>query len=694
MSDRVTVTGSADGKEITMTQEARVFTATRIVALTIIGMLVAGLTYLGLQGEEAVSVPAGAKAGDLALHACTYETEAGAIAADCGTLVVGEDASNPASRLIALPVVRVRAQSANPGEPIFRLQGGPGISNMGFPLASRYIADRDVVLVGYRGVDGSERLDCPEVVSALKHSTDLTGEASFQAYAAGLRACAARFADEGIDVTSYGLSQQVDDLEAAREALGYEQINLVSESAGTRTAMIYAWRYPERIHRSVMIAANPPGNYLWDPEKTDEQIARYADYCSKDPICRARTDDLAVSIRRISTEIPERWFFLPIKEGNVRAASHFGLMETTAESAPLHAPMTIDSWLSAAEGDPGGFWLQSLLADFAFPTSFVWGQVASAVSIDADVAKEYFAPEGPTQDSSLGYAATAFLWGGGRMSEAWPAARDVAEYGEVRPSEVETLVVNGELDFAVAPQVTTEQLLPSLENGQEVILPGFGHAPDFWTYQPEANSRLINTFLASGRVDDSLYEPQPVDFTPEVSLPALAKGIAGTMAGFAILVVVSLLWMAHRVRTRGRIGPKAGAILRSVYPIVLGLGGWFLGLLVVVAFMPGVPIDSALLATLTIGGPIGLGVYLAWVHRDDPSQTSTWGFAAALGGALVGASLGFRAGTDLLALITAVVGAAAGSNLAVILLDIAQARRPAALSGPAVPVEEPVRVDA
>lgn len=694
MSDRVTVTGSADGKEITMTQEARVFTATRIVALTIIGMLVAGLTYLGLQGEEAVSVPAGAKAGDLALHACTYETEAGAIAADCGTLVVGEDASNPASRLIALPVVRVRAQSANPGEPIFRLQGGPGISNMGFPLASRYIADRDVVLVGYRGVDGSERLDCPEVVSALKHSTDLTGEASFQAYAAGLRACAARFADEGIDVTSYGLSQQVDDLEAAREALGYEQINLVSESAGTRTAMIYAWRYPERIHRSVMIAANPPGNYLWDPEKTDEQIARYADYCSKDPICRARTDDLAASIRRTSTEIPERWFFLPIKEGNVRAASHFGLMETTAESAPLHAPMTIDSWLSAAEGDPGGFWLQSLLADFAFPTSFVWGQVASAVSIDADVAKEYFAPEGPTQDSNLGYAATAFLWGGGRMSEAWPAARDVAEYGEVRPSEVETLVVNGELDFAVAPQVTTEQLLPSLENGQEVILPGFGHAPDFWTYQPEANSRLINTFLASGRVDDSLYEPQPVDFTPEVSLPALAKGIAGTMAGFAILVVVSLLWMAHRVRTRGRIGPKAGAILRSVYPIVLGLGGWFLGLLVVVAFMPGVPIDSALLATLTIGGPIGLGVYLAWVHHDDPSQTSTWGFAAAMGGALVGASLGFRAGTDLLALITAVVGAAAGSNLAVILLDIAQARRPAALSGPAVPVEEPVRVDA
>ena len=651
------------------------FTPARIVALAVIGLLVVGLVYLRFSGEEAVSVPAGARAGDLIMHECTYPTEAGALPADCGTLVVRENGSEPESRLIAVPVTRIRARSDDPAEPIFRLQGGPGISNMVFPPASRYAGDRDVVLVGYRGVDGSERLDCPEVVSALKHSTNLTGEGSFQAFAAGLRACAARFAGEGIDVTSYGLSQQVDDLEAARAALGYERINLVSESAGTRTAMIYAWRYPERIHRSVMIAANPPGNYLWDPETTDEQIARYADHCSKDPTCRARTDDLAASIRRTSTEIPERWFFLPIKEGNVRAASHFGLMDTTAESAPLHAPMTIDSWLSAAEGDPGGFWLQSLLADFAFPTSFVWGQVASAVSLDADVANEYFAPEGQPQDSNLGYAATAFLWGGGRMSEAWPAPRGAAEYGEVRPSEVETLVVNGELDFAVAPQVATEQLLPSLENGQEVILPGFGHAPDFWTYQPEANGRLINTFLASGRVDDSLYEPQPVDFTPEVTLPALAKGIVGTMVAFSLVAVGSLVWMAHRVRKRGRIGPKASAMLRSLYPIVLGLGGWFLGLLVVITTMPGVPLDNPLIASLSVGVPVGLGIYLAWVHRDGSASTKAIGSAAAMGGALVGGWLGFHVAEDLPALVTAIVGAAVGSNLALVVFDIWRDRR-------------------
>jgi hypothetical protein len=46
-----------------------------------------------------------------------------------------------------------------------------------------------------------------------------------------------------------------------------------------------------------------------------------------------------------------------------------------------------------------------------------------------------------------------------------------------------------------------------------------------------------------------------------------------------------------------------------------------------------------------------------------------------MGGALVGAWLGFHAGTDLLALVTSIVGASAGANLALIGLDIASDRR-------------------
>ena len=132
--------------------------------------------------------------------------------------------------------------------------------------------------------------------------------------------------------------------------------------------------------------------------------------------------------------------------------------------------------------------------------------------------------------------------------------------------------------------------------------------------------------------------------------------------------------MAGRVRRRGGFGRKASAVLRSVYPIVLGLGGWFAGVLIVITTMPGTPLDDELLAALSIGVPIGLGVYLAWVNRDRPAGTKATGFAAALAGALLGAWLGFHATTGLLALITAIVGATAGANLTLILLDMARAK--------------------
>ena len=62
-------------------------------------------------------------------------------------------------------------------------------------------------------------------------------------------------------------------------------------------------------------------------------------------------------------------------------------------------------------------------------------------------------------------------------------------------------------------------------------------------------------------------------------------------------------------------------MLRSVYPIVLGLGGWFLGVLIVITTLPGVPLDDELLAVLSVGVPVGLGIYWAWVHRDWSATT-------------------------------------------------------------------------
>jgi uncharacterized membrane protein YdfJ with MMPL/SSD domain/pimeloyl-ACP methyl ester carboxylesterase len=655
----------------------RVLTPARIAALALIGVLVLGLACLRLgTGGSAVSVPSGAKAGDLKLERCDYATENGSYAADCGTLVVPENRADPKSRLIALPVTRIRAQSERPAEPIFVLQGGPGITNMQFEHASRFAENHDVVLVGYRGVDGSVRLDCPEVESALKRSTDVLAQKSFGAYADAFRACATRLTDDGADLAGYSFAQQADDLEAARKALAYERIDLLSESAGTRLALVYAWRHPASIHRSVMIGVNPPGHFLWEAETTDQQIGRYADLCARDESCSTRTDDLAATMRRTDGQIPDRWLFLPIEQDNVRVASFMGLMESrTSEAAPVAAPMILDAWLSAANGDASGFWFASVLGDLLFPKLFVWGEYAAVGRADAQAARDHFSARAYKRGSNLGEAATAYIWGGGRLADAWPAAPGEAEYSRMRTSKVETLLIGGALDVSTPPQVATKELLPYLPNGHEVVLPGLGHTGSFFAEQPEAGSRLINTFFDSGRVEDSHYQPATVDFTPTITAPMLTKIIAGSIVALALLTVLSLAWMALSVHRRGRYGRKASATLRTLYPIVLGVGGWSLGVLIVLTTMPGVPLDDDLLAALSVGGPIGLGIYLAWADRDWSAWTKATGFAAAAAGALVGAWLGFNATEDLVALLTAIVGSAVGANLILLVLDIAWDRQ-------------------
>lgn len=648
------------------------FGAARIVALALISLTALGLTYLHLRsGDDSVSVPKGAHAGQLKLHPCHYGTEDGSYRADCGTLVVPENRHKASSRLIALPVKRIRARSATPGTPVFRLQGGPGITNMHFAEASRFAAKRDVVLVGYRGVDGSSKLDCPEVASARGRARDFLTDQAYRADAAAFKACAHRLEHDGVDLAGYTLPERVDDVDAARRALRYDRVDLLSESAGTRTAMIYAWRYPKRIHRSVMIGVNPPGAFLWDARTTGEQVRRYAALCANDASCRSRTPDLAASLHSAFEHMPGHWWFLPIKKGNVKAAAFFGLMNATEDGGgPLSAPKTIDTLLAADKADGSGAWFLSLMAQLAFPRAQLWGDVAAVGRSDAAYARRFFARH-EDRGSVIGAPGTDLIWAGGRLLDAWPASPDENEYTRVRDSNVETLLIGGKLDFATPPQNATRKLLPHLPNGHEVVLGNLGHTDDFWMYEPAASTHLVNTYLDTGRVDTSRYTPNHIDFTPSVSHGTIAKIILAVMLGLAALTVLSLVWMPLRLRGRGRFGRKSSAALRALHAILLGLGGWFAGALIVLTTMPDVVLDDELLASLSAGLPVGLGIYFAWVNRGWAAATKAIGFAAAAGGALVGAWLGFHAVDGLFALVTSVLGAVAGANAVLLAIDIA-----------------------
>jgi len=512
------------------------------ITMTVIASLL--MASCGGTEEAPITVPAGAQAGDLVdLEPCIYTIENEEYAADCGTLVVQENRSASNSRLIALPVIRIHALDDAPMEPIFWLAGGPGSTNMGFSHVDGLIDDHDIVLVGYRGVDGSSVLDCPESNQAAKGlGGDLLSEESITNIGDTFTRCLQRLQDAGVNLDGYTIPEVVEDNEAARKGLGYERVNLLSGSYGTRVAQIYSWMYPDSLFRSAMISVNPPGHMVWEPDVLDKQIEYDAKLCALDAECSARTDDLVETMRNVAHNMPSHWLFLRIDPGKVRFMTHFFLWHRG------QAASAYDIYMAAEGGDPSGLALMSLMYDMMIPTYMTWGELAiKGVTADYDPARDYLNEMNPT-GSILGAPMSEFVWSGVQTME-WPITQIPVELRQVQSSDVETLLVSGNIDATTPAQWATDELLPSLSNGNQVILSEFGHTDDVWNLQPEATEHLLSTFYNTGVVDDSLFAYQPMDFYVGLGFPLMAKIIVAVILLVIVLLALLVRFILRRRKT-------------------------------------------------------------------------------------------------------------------------------------------------
>ena len=162
-------------------------------------------------------------------------------------------------------------------------------------------------------------------------------------------------------------------------------------------------------------------------------------------------------MRSLSNGVPGRWGPFAIKPGNVRLATFYGLMHTTSKANPLTAPQAIDDWLSASHGDNAGLWLDSLFADQFLPAAQVWGDLPATGQLDNNFVRQYYAAGGD-HGSILRNQATDFLWADGQLLGAWPHSPEVDQYETVRSSDVPTLMISGDVDFATPAQFGTAML--------------------------------------------------------------------------------------------------------------------------------------------------------------------------------------------------------------------------------------------
>ncbi len=154
-------------------------------------------------------------------------------------------------------------------------------------------------------------------------------------------------------------------------------------------------------------------------------------------------------------------------------------------------------------------------------------------------------------NSILGSPLSLLVSGAIRASGGWPVTPVPPELRQVQPSATRTLLIGGNIDYSTPARFATEELLPALSDGEQVILSEFGHSDDVWGFQPQATRHLLTTFFATGEVDASRFTHQPMNFDVRMGFPLITKlGLAGVAL---IVLVIGLLvwWMARLLRRRG-----------------------------------------------------------------------------------------------------------------------------------------------
>lgn len=427
---------------------------------------------------------------------------------------VSENRSKDSSRILKIPVFVIRAANPHIADPVFFLEGGPGASNMSTTKNIALLENHDFVCVGYRGADGSTVLHSKKISKASKglHHKLLSDE-SIANFSRKSDDYLDKIQNEGIDISQYTIMEVIEDIEYARKALGYDKINLLSISYGTRVALLYSYKYPEVIKRSLMVGANPPGHFIWWPDKTDEIIDIYDSLYSKQKLV-SYPGSIRQAMRTAFLTMPKRWAGFKLDQDKIKIGI-FALMYQKET-----AVMAFDALFKAAQRkDYSGLYAIQLAYNYFIPKS-IWGDMISkGYTADFDATINYKEKLLSYPPSCLGPNYSLLLW----ASVPKKLKRTIPEeYRHVRLSHTETLILSGNLDNSTPADYATQELLPFLPNGKQLVLKNMSHA-DLIFGQLNNYWKTVADYFDSGTVNDSLFHYEPVIFKPKRNLNKLAK---------------------------------------------------------------------------------------------------------------------------------------------------------------------------
>jgi pimeloyl-ACP methyl ester carboxylesterase len=164
------------------------------------------------------------------------------------------DRSGPVPGTISLSIERKLAGPTPSRDAVIALAGGPGqaalpLSAFAAQAIAPALGTRDLLLFDQRGTGTSDPLSCP----AQEALTDTSLTEAYEQCALQLGPVRGAFTTQ----------ESVQDIEAIREAGGYEKLVLYGTSYGTKVALAYAEAYPQHVEALVLDSVVPSNG--WEP---------------------------------------------------------------------------------------------------------------------------------------------------------------------------------------------------------------------------------------------------------------------------------------------------------------------------------------------------------------------------------------------------------------------------------------------
>lgn len=255
-----------------------------------------------LAGPQAHALPEG---NTIAFENCTLTAPGSPITASarCGFLEVPENPAAPDGKQIRIHVAVGEAGGQDPAaDPLFFFAGGPGqaASETWTMLRSalrKVRKDRDIVMIDQRGTGQSNKLTCP-----VDETMDLDAAIDYDL----IRQDAERCRDSlDSDPRFYTTTIAMQDINRVREAMGYDKINLMGVSYGTRAAQVYLRQFPETV-RSVVLDSVVPMQLALGQEHApmlDLAVEQVLAACTSDANCNERFPNQAGALNALFADL-------------------------------------------------------------------------------------------------------------------------------------------------------------------------------------------------------------------------------------------------------------------------------------------------------------------------------------------------------------------------------------------------------